>query len=291
MNSPYAIPDDGQYRSISVSGGRSSGYMLRRILDAHGGALPERTVAVFANTGKERPETLDFLREMQERWEVDITWLEYEYAPTARGRASDPKHRHRVVSHETAARDGEPFATLIRRSRMVPNVVRRICTHDLKVETIARYLRRELGWRTSLSLLGIRHDEPRRWKKAALTENCRVTYPMVEARVTRADVMRFWAGHNFDLGIDSDWGNCDLCFLKGRRKLARLIRERPELADWWIRMEEERVRDFSPLAAPEKGRFIKRESYRSLRDRALAPLPLPLDDPGEGDRVECYCGD
>ena len=46
---------------LGVSGGRTSGKMLRRILDAHGGHLPTDVVPVFANTGLERPETLDFV--------------------------------------------------------------------------------------------------------------------------------------------------------------------------------------------------------------------------------------
>ena len=53
MSNPWCIPDDERYRTINVSGGRSSAYMLRHILDAHGGELPPRTVPVFCNTGKE----------------------------------------------------------------------------------------------------------------------------------------------------------------------------------------------------------------------------------------------
>src|ERR1700732_1089275 len=59
MNDPFKI--DGP-ATIAVSGGRTSGLMLRRIMDAHGGLLPPDVVAGFANTGKERPETLDFVR-------------------------------------------------------------------------------------------------------------------------------------------------------------------------------------------------------------------------------------
>ena len=38
---------------VSFSGGRTSGLMLRRVLDAHGGALPVDVHVVFTNTGKE----------------------------------------------------------------------------------------------------------------------------------------------------------------------------------------------------------------------------------------------
>jgi 3'-phosphoadenosine 5'-phosphosulfate sulfotransferase (PAPS reductase)/FAD synthetase len=46
---------------ISFSGGRTSGLMLRRVLDAHGGTLPANVHVVFANTGLEREETLRFV--------------------------------------------------------------------------------------------------------------------------------------------------------------------------------------------------------------------------------------
>ncbi len=48
---------------ISFSGGRTSAYMLWRILRAHGGALPDDVVVCFANTGREMSATLDFVRE------------------------------------------------------------------------------------------------------------------------------------------------------------------------------------------------------------------------------------
>jgi len=38
---------------ISFSGGRTSAYMLWRILQAHGGILPDDVVVCFANTGRE----------------------------------------------------------------------------------------------------------------------------------------------------------------------------------------------------------------------------------------------
>lgn len=62
---------------ISFSGGRTSAFLLKQILDAHGGALPPDVHVAFANTGKERPETLDFVRECAERWNVRIRWVEY----------------------------------------------------------------------------------------------------------------------------------------------------------------------------------------------------------------------
>ena len=64
--------------AIQFSGGRSSAYMLRHILDAHNGALPSNCRVLFQNTGKERPKTLDFIQECSIRWNVEITcWSVY----------------------------------------------------------------------------------------------------------------------------------------------------------------------------------------------------------------------
>ena len=57
---------------ISFSGGRTSAYMLWRVLQSNGGLPPEAVVA-FANTGKEDEATLRFVRDCGERWGVPIT--------------------------------------------------------------------------------------------------------------------------------------------------------------------------------------------------------------------------
>ena len=68
---------------ISFSGGRTSGYMLHRILEANGD-LPDRVKVLFANTGREMSGTLDFVHNVEKNWGVDITWLEYSRAPSNR---------------------------------------------------------------------------------------------------------------------------------------------------------------------------------------------------------------
>lgn len=74
MTSPYLIEGPAL---ISFSGGRTSGYMLWHILDAHGGALPADVHVCFANTGKEREETLRFVHDCETHWGVRIHWLEW----------------------------------------------------------------------------------------------------------------------------------------------------------------------------------------------------------------------
>ncbi len=47
---------------ISFSGGRTSAYMLWRILEANDMKLPSEAIVCFANTGKEEEATLKFVR-------------------------------------------------------------------------------------------------------------------------------------------------------------------------------------------------------------------------------------
>ena len=56
---------------ISFSGGRTSGFMLWHILDAYDGKLPDDVHVCFANTGKEREETLRFVHAFGE-WCLDV---------------------------------------------------------------------------------------------------------------------------------------------------------------------------------------------------------------------------
>lgn len=69
---------------ISFSGGRTSAYMLHEILKAHGGTLPNDVVVAFANTGKEREETLRFVHECASRWGVYVHWVEWRPKKTDR---------------------------------------------------------------------------------------------------------------------------------------------------------------------------------------------------------------
>lgn len=98
MHDPYLI--DGP-ALISFSGGRTSAYLLKHILDANGGTLPADVVPCFANTGREMPETLDFVRDCSERWNVPVVWLEFDPA-------WGKQRRFRVVDHAAASRAGEP---------------------------------------------------------------------------------------------------------------------------------------------------------------------------------------
>ena len=289
---PYRIPDDGMPRVINFSGGRTSGFMLHRILEAHQGELPGNTRVIFCNTGKERAETLLFVHRCGKRWGVPIVWLEYAYNPNAAGGRHHPKNIYKKVDLRSASFTGRPFSTLIRASSILPNVSMRKCTSELKVRTVERYMLREHGVYSTRfkNVLGIRYDEKRRWSKTIFQE-CRIEFPLVHAGVDEAEVMEFWARQPFCLGITSDEGNCDLCFLKGKGKLLRLIRQDPGRADWWINQESLSRKNVATrgLRKSEMAQFSKRYSYAQLKREALTTRELPFEV--EERSISCFCGD
>ena len=58
---------------VCFSGGRSSAMALYMLLPE----LTPKDVVIFNNTGRERNETLDFVNEVQKRWNIPIVWTEY----------------------------------------------------------------------------------------------------------------------------------------------------------------------------------------------------------------------
>jgi 3'-phosphoadenosine 5'-phosphosulfate sulfotransferase (PAPS reductase)/FAD synthetase len=277
---------------ISFSGGRTSAYMLWRILEVHDGKLPEFAKICFANTGKEMPETLDFVRDCGEKWGVDIVWLE-RFAREAR---EDEKNKYvyetRIVDYESASRKGEPFSALVKARRYAPNPVARFCTVDLKIRAISEYLINTCGFeKPYVGFIGIRGDEPRRAKKMNGTvESGQERYlPLYLDEITAQDVCDFWNAQDFDLNLPNnngvtDWGNCDLCFLKGYSKKQSIIQARPDLADWWIETEA------SLSEQVGKGAYFRKDSpsYAQMKQIALEQIPMFGFD---YDTIPCFCGD
>lgn len=252
--SAYVLPEGNV--QIAFSGGRTSGYMLHHILDANGG-LPERCVVTFQNTGLEMPQTLDYVQECGERWNLNIIWLEY--------RADKPLFER--VSHNSASRNGEPFDALIRKKQMIPNIFKKFCSPELKTLTAKRYLV-STGWTAWHSAVGFRYDEPQR---TAYKDNRATTWtPLRDARVSKHDVVRFWKAQPFDLRLPTIrgktiGGNCDGCFLKSEEWIATFSRDYPDRAMWWERHEVERGNTFSDrYSRADMRNFMDRQGNLAL---------------------------
>lgn len=268
---------------ISFSGGRTSAYMLWRILQAHGGILPDDVHVVFANTGKEREETLRFVHECSVRWGVTIRWLEWR----CRLKRTPVAERFAEVGLNSAARMGEPFAALIESKRALPNAVARWCTEHLKMQVCADFMEAQ-GYSQWLNYVGLRRDEVTRVaKKDRQNEQGKSPWesrwPLFKADIRKRDVLEFWLGdgselpQGFDLGLAGWEGNCTLCFMKGRRLLEHLIRKDPN---------EERWR--SDVEQSVGATFTTEYSYGELVHAVRTSPLLPLD--GDFEEFDAECG-
>lgn len=285
---------------VSFSGGRTSGLMLYKFLEAYGGKMPEHSKVVFCNTGKEREETLQFVERCSLEWGVEITWLEYRYnkfdVPKVHqyknGNTRDIQGEHTfvVVDYATASRNGEPLENAINaRYAYLPNVVSRYCTVECKIRTTQRYLI-SLGWDRYVNAIGLRADEPHRVERLRTTNrhsNEAPFAPLDEAGIELSDVEAFWRTQPFKLEIEPHEGNCDLCFLKGKGKLLRILRDRPELAEWWIK-QEERIVILS--SKPDGAKFRRGNSYKSLLAESKQPGLFDLLEDDELS-IACHCTD
>jgi len=235
---------------ISFSGGRTSAYMLYRILKAHGGALPDDVHVAFANTGKEREETLRFVHDCASNWNVRVRWLEF----LSRKVSLPIGERFHEVGFNSASRDGTPFAALIRSKGYTPNAVTRYCTSELKVR-VMKWFMQSLGYKNWVNVVGLRYDEAHRVarSRAANKEAWSNLLPLDDARITNRDVRAFWNEQPFDLQLLPFEGNCDACFLKARPKLWEVERTKPGTLQWWADME-----------SAAGGRFRNEYSYAEL---------------------------
>lgn len=279
---------------ISFSGGRTSAFMLKQIIDAWDGQLPEDVHVTFANTGREREETLRFVHDCATHWGVRVRWLEFKH----RKRGEPFEEGYTEVGFNSASRNGEPFeAMLASRGAYLPNSQTRFCTIDLKIRVMRNFAKAQ-GWKRWKNVVGLRADEMHRVFKAiernhSGKEPFTTVMPMASTGKeighfgkTVRDVEAFWASQPFDLALHSYEGNCDLCFLKARGKLMKLMRDRPELADWWIKIEDQRMLRSEGLTSMRAGQFRQDETYRKLRDAALNSPELPMFDDDEHD-AEC----
>ena len=249
--------------------------MLWRVLQSNGG-LPDEAIVCFANTGKEEEATLKFVKDCEDNWECKIHWLEYR-----------ENKSFELVDFDSASRNGEPFETIIRERKMLPNVRSRFCTAELKMRTIRRFVQ-SLGWEEWDSMIGIRSDEQRRAARMKTDYKSETpVMPLHNAGVRKSEVLNFWNKSSFDLELpvingETVGGNCDLCFLKSLPKILTLIAHKPERAQWWAKQEEWA----QTITDGDGNRFrIDRPRYADIHN--FVDRQADMFD----DSIECFCGD
>lgn len=214
----------------SFSFGETSAYMTRLLLTRWRKRYDEIVVG-FGNTAQEREETLVFGNRCDRAFGFNTVWLEAVINPVM-GEGT----RHKVVSYETASRNGEPFEEMIKKYG-IPGPGRLHCTRELKTAAMLSYLN-SIGWErgTYDTAIGIRADEADRRDKDHVAK--RIVYPLMDWLPTsKPMVNEFWMKQPFRLELTGYQGNCKWCWKKSMRKHMTLMSEDPSLFDFPERME------------------------------------------------------
>lgn len=213
---------------ISFSGGRTSAYMTKMILDHYQDKY--ECVVVFANTGQEHENTLKFVNQCDQQFGFNTVWVE---ALVNEGRVGT---QHKIVTYETASRLGEPYEAVIHKYG-IPNQSYPHCTRELKLQPMVHYIK-SIGWKSNdyETAIGIRIDETRRVSKSAT--KARIVYPLIDwMPTTKLDINNWWNRQSFNLYLLEHQGNCTWCWKKSYSKLLRLVKEDPAIFDFPRKME------------------------------------------------------
>ncbi len=223
----------------------------------------ESIVTVFANTGQEREETLDFVDKCDKHFGLNVVWLEAVVHNGARKGTT-----HSITSYIKAERKGKPFEDVIRKYG-IPNQAFPHCTRELKIAPINSYVK-SLGWKTGTfhMAVGIRADEFDRMSVGATLKG--IVYPLIQwAPTTKPEVNAWWKSQPFRLPLKGYQGNCSWCWKKSMRKHLTLIDEAPEIYNFPREMERKYGRvgyeftvaksgQHTPLAASYKRTFFRK---------------------------------
>ena len=212
----------------TFSGGRTSAFM-GKMLREHPKYKSFDKVYIFANTGKELPETLDFINKCDKQWGLNIEWIE-DNVQKEKGVATT----YKIVDYETASRQGKPFEDMLKKYPL-PTAMASNCTRELKLRPINKFVK-SLGYDEVFTAMGIRWDERHRESNNARKDG--IIYPLIyDLKVDNKFIRDWWDRQPFDLELKDYEGNCDLCFKKSLKKRLTIIKERPNLAKWWENME------------------------------------------------------
>lgn len=259
----------GSRLCISFSGGETSAYMCWRLMEGFKSRFQIRVS--FANTGLENEETLEFVQKCDEAFGLNVEWIEAVIEPGTGTRS-------RRVDFHSASRNGEPFEALIKKYG-IPNQTFPSCTRELKTAAMRHYRK---DWWPYWTAIGIRWDEFDR--RSVNADANRLIYPLIEWKIQKADVNRFWAAMPFRLNLKGYEGNCKTCWKKSDLKLATIAAEHPDRFDFFRRMESQ-YEYYRPESQPNRtlpARFFR--GHKTVNDITAMSLTLekrPKDDRNE----------
>jgi hypothetical protein len=219
---------------VSFSGGETSAFMGQWLLKNYKRYGYEEILFVFANTGLENEQTLEFVNRCDKHFRFNTHWVESKVIHEA-----NKGTRYNVVDFDSASRDGEPFEDVISKYG-IPNQAFPHCTRELKQAPISSFAKDYFGSEKWHTAIGIRIDEVDRISSAAKTNG--YIYPLISSKMlpTKKPVINlYWRDMPFRLELKGYQGNCLTCWKKGDNKLFQIYHENNKSFGFMTRMEEQ----------------------------------------------------
>lgn len=227
--------------AILVSGGRSSIRMARHI-QTNPLYKDFNKLYIFCNTGQERPETIQFLKDMVEHWKIPLRLVEGVYSD-----APGVGVKHKEVTFETLNMDGRVYSECIAHLNKlkwtgVPNQGVPYCSEYLKTRVSHSLCREVFGHVNYIKAIGYRkEDMPKRITFAELKADKKRIAPLLTDfmnPVDLEDLDLFYELEPFKLTIDSRLGNCELCWKKSDKNLVEAIEYGTRFITWHVKEEK-----------------------------------------------------
>lgn len=264
---------------VTISGGRSSATMARHIQTNEKYKNFEK-VYVFCNTGMERPETIQFLKDIEKHWQIPLIKIEGIFS-SVMGEGV----KYKIVEWDELNMVALPFSQAIMHKNKgefdgMPNQEAPYCSEMLKTLPAKKLCDDLFGVNNYIKAIGFRkEDMPKRITWAEIKEDKKRIFPLLtdfNLPMGQLDLNRWWDNELFKLSIHGKLGNCELCWKKSDANLVEAIRFGTRFVDWFKKHEEQ----YGNTA------FRGRKSVTDLVEMAKQPFTPEMDF---GNEDNCIC--
>jgi hypothetical protein len=266
---------------VTVSGGRSSAFMAYHIL--HDEKYKHyNKVFVFCNTGMERFETIQFLKNIEKYWKIPIIKIEGVYSKDL-----GTGIKYKIVDYDNLNMNALPFSKMIEHKNKgifdgLPNQNAPYCSENLKTIPAKKLCDDIFGVNNYKIAIGFRkEDMPKRISWAEIKEQKQKIYPLLtdfQTPISQLDLNKLWKKEKFKLELHGKFGNCELCWKKSDNNLIENIIFGTRFIDWF-KNEEEKYNSVS---------FRGHKSITDLVKLSELPRTLKLELETEDD-FNCVC--
>lgn len=225
---------------VTVSGGRSSA-MAARHIQTNEKYKDYNKLYVFANTGQERTQTIDFLKNIVKYWKIDLNIVEGVYSDEM-----GVGVHYKLVDFETMSMNSEPFEGAVMHKNKgvfdgLPHKDAPFCSETMKTIPCKKFADEIFGVNNYIKSIGYRlEDMPKRISWAEIKEDKTRIFPLLtdfERPYGQRELNEWWVKQLFQLGIHGKFGNCELCWKKSTPNLVDNIRFGVRSVEWWRNME------------------------------------------------------